>query len=406
MVRRTIGSIIHSAKSWITCSLAALYRSLLRRTVFVGVTGSCGKTTTKELIAAVLAARFQGRKSPRSKNLPQHLARTVLSVRPWDDYCVVEIAAAVRGERIPLQVPLKLVQPQIGVVTNIETDHLSAFGTVEAIAAEKSKLISGLPPHGTAILNVDDERVRNMQTQCAARVITCGVAPDAMLRAENIGASWPERLSFTAIYEGQSCVVRTQLCGAHWVPSVLAALGVGIAMGVPLATASEAIYMVPPFHRRMSPVSHPDGVTFVLDNYKAPLWSIPSTLRFMREARAGRKIVVVGAISDYRGDHGRVYATVAREALSVADRVIFVGPRARKSLRARSQSQNEVLQAFDDVEAARPYVHNLLRPGDLVLLKDSDRERLDTIITMRTWDSGSPAVTNPMPSQEASRLPR
>jgi UDP-N-acetylmuramoyl-tripeptide--D-alanyl-D-alanine ligase len=359
---------------------------LLRRTVFIGVTGSCGKTTTKELIAAVLAARFRGRKSLSSKNLPRQLARTVFSVRPWDDYCVVEIAAAFRGERIPLQAPLKLVQPQIGVVTNIETDHLNAFGTVEAIAAEKGKLIAALPPHGTAILNVDDERVRAMQTRGAARVFTCGVAPDAMLRAENISASWPERLSFTAIYEGQSYVVRTQLCGAHWVPSVLAALAVGLAMAVPLATAIEAIHKVPPFQRRMSPLSHPDGVAFVVDNYKAPLWSIPSTLRFMREASAGRKILVVGTISDYRGDHGRIYANVAREALNVADRVIFVGPRARKSLRARSQPQDEALQAFDNIEAACPYVHDLLRPGDLVLLKDSGHERLDKLIATRTWD--------------------
>lgn len=390
IVRRT-GPIIQSAKTRIALSIVALYRSLLRRTIFIGVTGSCGKTMTKELIAAVLAARFRGRKSHSSKNLPRQLARTILGVRPWDDYCVVEIAAAVRGTRIPLDGPLKLVQPQIGVVTNIESDHLSAFGAVEGIAAEKGKLIAALPPHGTAVLNIDNEHVRAMQTRCAARIITCGLSPDAMLRAENISASWPERLSFTAIYEGRSYVVRTQLCGAHWVPSVLAALAAGLAMGVPLALAIQAIQLVPPFHRRMSPVSHPDGVAFVLDNYKAPLWSIRSTLRFMQEASAGRKILVVGTLSDYRGDHGRVYASVAREALKVADRVIFVGPRARKSLQARSQSREDALQAFDDIEAARPYVHELLRPGDLVLLKDSDHERLDTIIAQRTWDSDSAA---------------
>lgn len=390
IVRRA-GPIIQAAKTRIALPIVALYRSMLRSTIFIGVTGSCGKTTTKELIAAVLAARFRGQKSHSSKNLPRHLARTILGVRPWHDYCVVEIAAAVRGTRIPLQGPLKLVQPQIGVVTNIESDHISAFGTVESIAEEKGKLIAALPPHGTAILNIDDKHVRAMQTRCAARIITCGLAPDAMLRAEDIRASWPERLSFTAIYEGQSHVVRTQLCGAHWVSSVLAALAVGLAMGVPPATAIQAIQLVPPFHRRMSPVSHPDGVSFVLDNYKAPLWSIPSTLRFMQEAAARRKILVLGSISDYRGDHGRIYASVAQEALKVADRVIFVGPRARKALRARSQAQEEVLQAFDNIEAARPYVHSLLRPGDLVLLKDSDRERLETIIAQRSWDGDSPA---------------
>ena len=227
---------------------AALYRRVgLRRVVFIGVTGSCGKTTTKELIAAVLASQFQGRKNPGNLNLPLHLAKTIVGVRPWDDFCVLEIAAAIRGKRIALEGPLRLVRPQIGVVTNIGSDHLSAFGTVEAIAAEKGKLIAALPPHGTAVLNADDPHVLAMRARCAGRVLTYGLAPEAMVRAEHISSSWPERLSFTVRYAGQTHEVHTQLCGAHWVPCVLAALAVGIALGVPLATAVQAVQTVPPF---------------------------------------------------------------------------------------------------------------------------------------------------------------
>jgi aminoacyl-tRNA hydrolase len=374
--------------------------------VFIGVTGSCGKTTTKELIAAVLSSRFQGRQSHGNGNLLPGIAKTILNVRPWDDFCVVEIAAAVGGNRIPLERPLRLVQPQIGVVTNIGTDHLKVFRTMEATAAEKGKLIAALPSHGTAILNADDAHVLAMHTRCAGQVVTYGLAPDAMVRAENIRSSWPERLSFTVLYDGQSRIVYTQLCGAHWVSCVLAAIAVGLAMGVPLDEAVRAIQTVPPFKRRMSPVSHSNGATFIQDDFKAPLWSIAPTLAFMKEARARRKIVVLGTISDYQGDPDRIYASVARQALDVADNVVFIGPHARKALRGRRHSQNETLRAFYCVEAAWDYLQDLWQPGDLVLLKDSDQEHLDTLLSERTSGDERPLSPHdhsgvfPMPTGE------
>ena len=155
------------------------------------------------------------------------------------------------------------MKPRIGVVTNIGTDHISAFGSVEAIAAEKGKLIAALPSHGIAILNADDPNVLAMRSRCAGRVITYGLAPEAMVRAENVSAAWPERLSFTVCFDGQSHTVHTQLPGAHLVHCALAAVAVGLAMGLPLTFAVQAISTVPPFPRRMSPVIRDDGVTFI-----------------------------------------------------------------------------------------------------------------------------------------------
>jgi UDP-N-acetylmuramoyl-tripeptide--D-alanyl-D-alanine ligase len=194
------------------------------------------------------------------------------------------------------------------------------------------------------------------------------------------------------------------------VPCVLAALAVGIALGVPLATAARAVQTVPPFPRRMEVVQHPDGVTFIRDDFKAPLWSIPAALQFMREARARRKVVVIGSISDLPGPSEtlkvRLYADVARQALAVADHVIFVGPQARKVLRARRQPGDAALQAFYSVEAAGDYLRTLLQPGDLVLLKDSDNERLGQILAARTREAVPPpsgAVGSSMPTPGAAR---
>ena len=363
--------------------LAPFYRAQLRRVVFIGVTGSCGKTTTKELIAAVLHSRFKGHKNPRNQNTPHRLATTILRLKPNDEFCVLEIGVAYRGEIMSLEPALALVKPSIGVVTSIGTDHISAFGSIEAIAAEKSKLIAALPPHGIAILNADDPNVLAMRSRCAGRVITYGLAPEAMVRAENVNAAWPERLSFTVCFNGQSHPVQTQLPGAHLVHCALAAVAVGLAMGLPLTVAAQAIKRVPPFPCRMSPVIRDDGVTFIRDDAKAPLWSIPAVLDFMKAARAGRKIVVIGTISDYTGNSDRAYVSVARQALAAADQVVFVGSRASKSLKARRDPQDNALQAFPSVEAAGAQLRNFFRPGDLVLLKGIQHDRLEELITTR-----------------------
>ena len=381
--------------------LAPLYRALLRRVTFIGVTGSCGKSTTKELIAAVLHSQFKGQKSPGNRNLPADIAQAILRVKPTDEFCVLEVAAAIGGERIPLERPLSLVKPRIGVVTNIGSDHISAFGSVEAIAGEKSKLIAALPSHGVAILNADDPNVMAMRALYAGRTISYGLAPEAMVRAENVNAAWPERLSFTVWFDGQSQTVHTQLPGAHLVHSALAAVAVGLAMGVPLLKAVQAIQSVPPFEDRMSPVIREDGVTFIRDDVKAPLWSIPVVLDFMKSARAVRKIVVVGTISDYTGNSNRAYVSVAQQALAAADQVFFVGSRASKSLKARRYPQDDALQAFPSVEAARAQLREFFRRGDLVLLKGVRHDHLESLISSRGTNEAESGTPRPEPSSQA-----
>jgi UDP-N-acetylmuramoyl-tripeptide--D-alanyl-D-alanine ligase len=385
--------------------LTPLYRTLLRRVIFIGVTGSCGKTTAKELLHAVLATQYQGRKSVGNYNRPPSLARTILRVRPWHKFCVLEIAICTREGLIPLEVPVRLARPKIGIVTAVGKEHLSAFKTIEAIAAEKAKLVAALPPNGTAVLNVDDPHVRAMRTLHDGPVITYGMASDAMVRAENIRADWPQRLSFTVHYQRESHEVGTQLCGEHLLPSVLAALAGAIAMGVPLATAVRAVGQVPPFEGRMSPVTRPDGVTFIVDDAKAPLWSIPATLQFMRRAQASRKIVVIGTISDYGSSPDRTYISTAREALEVADEVVFVGNRSSKCLKAKRHKNDHALQAFYSKDAACDYLHNRLRPGDLVLIKASESDLLRTIVEESPQPSTS-VSTGAATAQQPTGAPR
>lgn len=364
--------------------LAFLHRRSLRRTAFVGITGSAGKTTTKDLVASILERHLpRGRMGSGTLNGPYDVARLLLRTRASDAYCVTEIAITNDAN---IDLPVALFRPTVGVVTSIGGEHVSAYGNLDGIAEEKSKLIRSLPARGIAILNADDPRVLAMRARFSGRTITYGMSGDAMLRGEAVEASWPDRLSLTVKWNGQSARVQTQLCGRHWVPVVLAALATGVALGVPLTAAADAVASVEPFEGRMSPVEFGDGVTFIRDDWKAPFWSLATTFDFMRQARAARKIIVVGTISDYSGPYTPRYVSIARQALAVADCVIFAGPRASACLRAKRNSQDQLF-AFPSLRNASAFLSSYLRPGDLVLLKGSIRtDHLERLILARTTD--------------------
>jgi UDP-N-acetylmuramoyl-tripeptide--D-alanyl-D-alanine ligase len=381
VAERVYARLLQSRYERLYVRLVSRYRSRLRGVTFIGVTGSAGKTTTKDFAAAVLATTLPGRKSPHSLNELYDIARAVRGVRQGDRFAVMELGAMSPGF---LDALLALVRPRIGVVTNIGTDHYSAYGSIDAIAAEKGKLVRALLPDGIAILNADDPRVLAMRAGFPGRVLTFGLHPEATVRAEAISASWPDRLAFTLVHGDARVRVQTQFCGTHWVSSALAAVAVGLAMGVPLDAAARALEGVAPFKGRMSPVVLADGVTFIRDDWKASVHTIPPALDFMRAARASRKIVILGTISDHPGDNG-IYTRVVRRALDCVDVVCGIGPGAFLGLRAKQKSDDGRVLAFSSVKAAVEYFRDYFRRGDLVLLKGSNTaDHLYRIILART----------------------
>jgi UDP-N-acetylmuramyl pentapeptide synthase len=371
-------ALVRDARLRAGLAAATLRRRTLKRVSFIGVTGSCGKTTTKELIAAALASELRGRKSPGEGNGLAVTAKTLLRTTNRDAFCVVEVAAGKPGN---VARAARLVRPRIAVVTQIGSDHRTVYRTLEGTAAEKRTLLEHAADGATAVLNLDDPHVIAMAAGFCGRVLTFGCSPGATLRAEDVRSPWPQRLSFTLRFGDRSFPVHTRLCGRHWVGSVLAALGVAVAMGVPLERSVAALAAVPPTPGRMSPVAR-GGVTFVCDHIKAPLWTVGSVFEFLAEGEAARKVAVIGTISDYPGSSSRAYRRVAEGALSVADEVLFVGPNARKALRARRDPVGPPLHAFAALSEAAEHLRSTLQEGDLVVLKGSSRaDKLDRLVS-------------------------
>ncbi len=361
---------------------AHAHRERLDRVAMIAVTGSCGKTTTKDLIARVLGGRWRGRTSSGSNNCGADLPADLLTVSPDDHFFVQELAAWGPGTIEP---GLDLIRPRIGVVTNLRNDHYSSFHGPRGAQAEKGKLVAGLPASGGAVLNWDDPLVRELGERTAARVFSFGRSEHAELRVVDVQARWPQRLSFTLVHRGRRVPVRTRLLGEHLLGSALAAIAVGLMLDVPLDTVVTALAEAEPTPRRMSVVTHPDGVTFVRDDFKAPADSLPEVLHFMSEANASRKLGVFGRISDFPGRSRRTYADAACRAAAVLDEVLFVGERAWQLWREGAPVPS--VRVFETVAEAADYLTDRLRAGDLVLLKGSGpTDHLERVMLARERD--------------------
>ena len=361
--RLVYGTLVRAAGYW---------RGWLTAPVYIGVTGSVGKTTTKELLVAMLSCRGGGTGNYSSYSNVEEVAKAMLGLRPADYFFVSEVSGHDLGFMVRA---LDLLRPSIGIVTVVGNDHSSSDYSCDDIARVKSTLIERLPATGTAVLNADDSRVLAMATKCRGSVITFGLSVDATLRATEVHAKWPGRLTFTLTYGTEVVQVKSQLCGVHWLPTVLGAIGGGLAAGLSLSECVSGVQSFAPFVGRMQPVKTRQGVTFIRDDFKAPLWTVDASLRFMEEAEAARKIAVIGSISDLGASStSRHILKVATRVQEMADHTLFVGPWASSALRAPRLPGKPAIRAFSRVREASAYLKELVLDGDLVLLKGINKQ--------------------------------
>jgi UDP-N-acetylmuramoyl-tripeptide--D-alanyl-D-alanine ligase len=347
--------------------LASAYRAMTPHVTYIGVTGSCAKTTTTRLIGTVLEQAGGCRTTDTNGIAP--LSRNILSVGVTTRFCVQEISGDHPGK---IRLQTKILRPQIGVVTTVGSDHYSNFRSMEATAREKRRLVKDLPRDGIAILNADDPNVWRMRKRVRARVLSFGLSPKADVRATGISSNWPNRLALTVTYRNESQEIQTRFVGEFWATSVLAAITCGIACGLDLRTCAKAITTAEANLARYSVHRAPGGPAFILD-HKAPYWTIPLCFAFLKGASAPRKTVIFGTLSDYPGSAGARYRRTAREALEVADRVVFVGSSSHYVEKLRQGELADKILAFRDAFEASAYFKENVLPDELIVLKGSLR---------------------------------
>ncbi|HLH81649.1 MAG TPA: UDP-N-acetylmuramoyl-tripeptide--D-alanyl-D-alanine ligase [Trebonia sp.] len=363
----------------VTAALGALARAVIDRlpaATIAGITGSSGKTSTKDLTAQ-LAERLGPAVAPEgSFNNEIGLPLTVLRADAGTRYLVLEMSARGIGHIAAL---CAIAPPRIGAVLNVGRAHAGEFGSLDAVAKAKGELPEALPADGAAILNADDPRVLAMANRTRARVVTfsAGQAPGADVRAAGIRLDELGRASFRLLMPGGSAPVALRLHGAHHVSNALAAAAIAAELGMDVPAIAEALSEATArSKKRMELHERPDGVLVVNDAYNAN----PDSARAAVEAlahlsRGGRRgFAVLGHMAEL-GDiavesHEEVGRIAARAGVAG---LIAVGEQARPVLdgAAAEAGWHGTAIAVPDAPAAVEALRNLLRPGDVVLVKAS-----------------------------------
>ncbi|MDG4788767.1 UDP-N-acetylmuramoyl-tripeptide--D-alanyl-D-alanine ligase [Micromonospora sp. WMMD1102] len=363
-------------------ALGRLARTVLDRLpelTVIGLTGSSGKTTTKDLVAQLTARLGRTVAPPGSFNNELGHPYTALQADGETRFLVLEKGARGLGH---VRYLCEIAPPRIAVVLNVGVSHIGEFGSQEAIAQAKGELVEGLPADGLAVLNADDERVRAMTTRTAARTVLVGEAADAEVRAEEVRLDDRGRASYTLVTREGRAAVRLGISGRHQVGNSLAAAAVARELGMPLAELAEALGRLGlPSTRRMDVFDRTDGVTVIDDSYNANPASTSAALRALAGMGERRRTLAVLGYMAELGDFERDgHEQVGRLAAELGvDRLIVVGEPAAPihdgAVAMANWGGESVL--VTDQAAAVEALRRDLRPGDVVLVKGS---------RYRTWE--------------------
>ena len=345
----------------------------------IAVTGSSGKTVTKEAIAAVLNTRFSAFKNYASYSGPYGLPIALGRLDAGYDLAVLELAADALGQ---MRTQVELTHPHIGVVTTINRAHIETLGSLEAIAREKSALITALPADGVAVLNRDDARVWAMRTHTQARTISLGFDPRADYVACDVVYT-KSGMQFTLRHQQNETRLTLPLCGRHHIYAALAAVAVGQIFGIPLETAAHALQTLEPTPGRLRPLAGIRGAHLLDDSYDAGADCTLAALDALHDHYPHhRRIVVLGGIRQLGHHQTAVYREVGQQAAQIADTLVLKGE-AAETLRASAleagMPESHMFITYTNEEVIR-YLSEKIDAQCSVLIKGARQERMEEIV--------------------------
>ena len=352
----------------------------------IGITGSVGKTTTKELATAVLARRYVTLKSEASYNNEIGLPLTLMRLTGEHERVVLEMGMYDVGEIADLA---RIARPHVGVVTIIGPVHLERAGTIERIVEAKSELVEALPPapEGAAILNYDDERVRGMAQATRARVFYYGLSPEADLWADHIEGLGLDGIRFRLHHEGETLHVKIPLLGRHSVHTALRAAAAGLVEGLTWQEIIEGL-RGPSAQLRLAAAPGPEGATILDDTYNASPASTMAALNLLDELD-GRKIAVLGDMLEL-GDYEREgHEKVGFRVLDVADVLITVGTRGRiiGETALRWGMSADCVHIVEENGEVIDLLERMVTGDDVILVKGSRAMAMEEIVNALSTES-------------------
>ena len=359
--------------------IAAAHRRKLSNCLWLGVTGSVGKSTTKEMLAHILSAAKPARrvqKAQGSFNNAVGLSKTILETGAEFDAAVLELGTNHMGE---IELLAEAARPQIAVITRAAESHLEAFGTVENVAHEKGAILKFQTANDTAVLNADDTFFELWKNSAKGRVLSFGLRETADVRATQIAVDEMGRARFCVTFAGSAATCALQVSGVHQVSNALAAIAASLAAGVSLEEAASLAGTFEGIARRFAVYRH-NGVTLIDDAYNANPASFKAALDTLMTLSAQRRFVVAGGMLELgeqsAARHGELGAVLAQLNLNG---LVLVGDLAKAIGESAIQNglNSSCVSFHQNPEEAAATLAPLLRPGDAVLFKGSHGINLD-----------------------------
>jgi UDP-N-acetylmuramoyl-tripeptide--D-alanyl-D-alanine ligase len=366
-------------------TLAMAVRKLWSKPL-VGITGSAGKTTTKEAVAHVLATRYRVLKSEGNFNNHFGLPLMLLQLQPEHDIAVIEMGMSHAGE---IRALAKIAQPETGVVTNVAPVHLEFFDSLAGIARAKYELVESLPANGTAVLNADDEYVSQFGRNFPGRVILYGTRETSDVRAENVKSRGAEGSAFEVVTGSDRACAVLPLVGQHNVLNALATVSVGLAHGLNLSESVAALASLKPPDKR-GQVLQLGNITVVNDCYNSNPKALHAMVEALAAMKAKRRIVVAGEMLELGPAGEEMHHFAGRD---IADQKIdfLLGVRGLAQTMVEGAKQAGAKAEFVETpEQAGEWLARETRDGDVVLLKASRGVKLEKALEI--WKAGMAAA--------------
>jgi UDP-N-acetylmuramoyl-tripeptide--D-alanyl-D-alanine ligase len=363
-------------------ALQALAKAVLRIRLrwVIGITGSVGKTTTKDFTARLLADRYSVLKSEGNFNNELGLALSLLRLEAAHTAAVLEMGMRAPGE---IRTLAGIAPPDVAVITNVNPAHLATLGTIEAVAAAKWEIVAGLKPGGTAVLNGDDAAIRVVSAAWNGRIIRFGLGNGCDVTARTIERHGFEGFEFDLQAGGRAVRTRLRFLTEGYIYNALAAAAVAFALNSPLPDIAAAIADLHPAPKRGEWLTLAQNVVLVDDSYNSNPKALETALRGLGVLPAGRRVAVLGDMLELGPDEARFHEEAGRIAAGTGwDVLVAVGPLARglaEAARADGLAA-EKIAVFDTSEEAAAALPAILRPGDLVLVKASRGVRTEIVV--------------------------